>query len=70
MQSTAKENVLNKQLQFAPVHAKGQLSVPSTHGESFPDIETLHIESNSVEKLLCDFNPQKAKDLTTSHPDC
>ena len=58
-QSTAKANILNKQ--FASVYTKeDQSSIPSLHGESFPDIGTLHIESNGYEKLLSELNPHKA----------
>ena len=58
-QSTAKANILNKQ--FASVYTKeDQTSIPSLHGESFPDIGTLHIESNGIEKLLSELNPYKA----------
>ena len=58
-QSTAKANILNKQ--FASVYTKeDQTSIPSLHGESFPDIGTLYIESNGIEKLLSELNPHKA----------
>ena len=68
-QSTAKANVLNKQ--FASVYTKeNRSSVPSLHGESFPDIGTFHIESNGIEKLVSlILILKKPQNLITSHPD-
>ena len=34
-------------------------SIPSLYGELFPNIGTLHVEINGVEKLLSDLNPHQ-----------